>query len=110
MDPSGSSSKIPYPEQGPYASSSKVDPYVQSDDVPSNNPPSPPPPHLENWDESAYLYNDRKDNPDGKVGGGPPVTIRQPTEMLQTLADYDHQPVDIPEPTQDDGYGEEEED
>ena len=36
-----------------------MDPYAQYDgDVPSNDPP--PPPQLENWDEYAYLYSDRK--------------------------------------------------
>lgn len=84
-----------------------MDPYAQYDgDVPSNDPP--PPPQLENWDEYAYLYSDRKVSPDGRKEA--PEMPRQPTEMLRTLADYDAQPVDIPEPTQDDGYWEEDDD
>ena len=95
MEPSGSSSKNPYP------------PYAQYDgDVPSKDPP--PPPQLENWDEYAYLYSDRKGVPEGR-SDAPGEMPRQPTDMLRTLADYGDQPVDIPEPTQDDGYWEEEE-
>ena len=72
----------------------------------------PPPAHLENWDEYAYLYSARKLNPDGRDDdAGPGDMLRRPTDMLRTLADYEHEPVDIPEPTttQDDGYWEEEE-
>lgn len=106
VDSSRNSSKSPYFEQTPHASSSKVDPYVHYDDVSENDPP--PPAQSENWDEYAYLYNDRKVNPEGR--DEPPDMLRRPTDMLQALADYDHQPVDIQEPTQDEGYWEEEED
>jgi len=86
-----------------------VDPYAhaQYGDVSPNDPP--PPAHLENWDEYSYLYGDRKGKSEAKDDDGPitpPGTLRQPTDMLQKLADFDNEPVDIPETTR---YWEEEE-
>ncbi len=94
--------RVPQLEEVLYASSSKVDPYAQYDDASPSNPP--PPAHSENWDEYAYLYSDRKSKLDGRdtvaPSATPPATLRRPTEMLRQIADFDNEPLDIPEPTQ----------
>src|SRR6266571_3950457 len=83
----------------------KTKPHVRTDDP-------PPDAKEENWDDETYMYADRKTKPHMRTDGTsvvPSNLPRRPTEMLQALGDYEHQPVDIQDPSQDDGYWDDEE-
>ena len=105
-----SSSKTGYFDEGPYQALSGR----AQDLIPENEPldDPPPDPKEENWDDETYMYADRKTKPQMRTDDAsvvPSSLPRRPTEMLQALGDYEQQPVDIQEPSQDDGYWDDEE-
>jgi len=103
-----SSSKTGYFDEGPYQALSGR----AQDLIPENEPLDDPPPDPKEEDDETYMYADRKTKPHIGTDGAslvPSSLPRRPTEMLQALGDYEHQPVDIQEPSQDDGYWDDEE-
>jgi len=104
------SEKTGYFEEGLYQASSSRAQYSGPDNEQLDDPP--PDPNEENWDDETYKHADRKTKPHSQTDGTsmvPSGLPRRPTEMLQALGDYEHQPVDIQEPSQDDGFWDDEE-
>lgn len=88
---------------------SSVNPYINPE-VGAQNLPDIADPRADEWDPAA-AYGDGRGSyivDDDNETAGPSDFTRRPSDLLHSLATYDDNPLDLKDPSQDDGYWEDE--